>query len=275
MNFRYLSLLLLILIIFCGNTLSQKSTRRVVPATPYKPATAKRYPDYQINLKIADGPKYFVSVISAEQEGQIQPSALGSLIADLSKKGDALNQPSNVFPKVIIQASPNVTTLDVWNPITLFRRGTEISVSIPTGMPSGEEILLTVPWEAPVATFDIKPNPLWLVASVAENGDLLLNNEPAGTVSNTGPLTKRLQEIFKAREDNGVFREGSNEIEKSVTIVMPVSSRKFSDLMSIARAVWLPGSDRISLTMDSPLGDIGTGRKDLFEIPLTPTKKKP
>jgi hypothetical protein len=57
MNIRYLSLLLLILIIFCGTTLSQKSTRRVVPATTYEPAVAKRYPDYQINLKIADGPK--------------------------------------------------------------------------------------------------------------------------------------------------------------------------------------------------------------------------
>jgi hypothetical protein len=275
MNIRYLSLLLLILIIFCGKTLPQKRPHKVVRAVMGKPAAAKRYPDYQINLKIADGPKYFVSVISAEQEGQIQPSALGSLIADLSGEGDALNQPSNVFPKVIVEADANVTILDIWSPITLFRRGTEISVSIPTGMPSGEDVLVAVPWEVPVATFDVKPNPLRLVVSVAENGDLSLNNEPGGTLSNTGPLTKRLQEIFKAREVNGVFREGSNDIEKSVTIVMPVSSRKFSDLITVARAVWLPGCDRISLSMDNPLGDFGSERKELLEVPLTPPKKKP
>jgi hypothetical protein len=273
-NIRYLSLLLLVLIIFCGRTLPQKRTHRVVRATMGTPAAEKRYPDYQINLKIADGPKYFVSVITAEQGGQIHPSSLSSLITDLSRAGDVLNQPSNVFPKVVVEADPNVTMLDVWNPITLFRRGTEINLAIPTGMPSGEDVLLRIPWDAPIATFDVKPNPLWLVASVAKNGDLSLNNEPAGTLSNTGPLTKRLQEIFKAREDDGVFREGTNDIEKSVTIVMEVSSRKFSDLITVARAVWLPGCDRISLTMVSPFGD-GTERKELFDLPLTPTKKKP
>ena len=28
------------------------------------------------------------------------------------------------------------------------------------------------------------------------------------------PLTKKLAEVFKAREDNGVLREGTNEVSK-------------------------------------------------------------
>ncbi len=174
--------------------------------------------------------------------------------------------------------------LDFWNPITLFRRGrTEISVSIPTTAPFGNEVLLTVPWELPAdPNIDLKPNPLWLVITLADDGKLSLNNEPAGSLSNTDPLTKRLQELFKEREANGVFREGNNETEKSVTIVMPMSGRKFSDLVTVAEAVWLPGANPIALAMDNPLGEpidftgsSGEPKGPLDTRPIPRPRKKP
>ena len=111
--------------------------------------------------------------------------------------------------------------------------------------------------------------------TLATDGKLSLNNEPAGTLPNSGPLSKRLQEIFREREANGVFRERTNEIEKSVTIVMPMSSRKFSDLVTISKAVWLPGGNPIALVMDDTLADSVDVRKDLLDLPLIPPRKKP
>lgn len=177
---------------------------------------------------------------------------------------------------MVVEAEPNVTMLDFWNPITLFRQGrTNISVSIPTGLPSGGNVLVAVPWESTDQDVNIKPNPLWLVVTLAEDGKLSLNNEPAGTLSNTGPLSNQLKEIFREREVNGVFREGVNEIEKSVTIVMPMSGRKFADFITIAKAVWLPGGDRIALAMDHPFADFVNVQDEIFNLPPVSPKKKP
>ncbi len=278
MNIRYSFLALFVLLLGCSKTLPQKPSGGAAPKrTPVsKPAAAKRIPDYQINLKITDGPKYLVSIISPDQGGHIEASALGSLITDLPTGADAFHQPNNVFPKVVVEAGPNVTMLDLWNPITLFRRGrTEISVAIPTGMPSGDEVFLTVPWDLPEPKTDVKPNPLWLVVTVAADGKLSLNNGPAGSLSNTVPVTNRLKEVFREREVNAIFREGTNEIEKSVTIVMPMSDRKFSDLVTIARAIWLPGSGPIALAMDDPFADFVNDGKELLDLPPIFSPKKP
>ena len=45
---------------------------------------------------------------------------------------------------------------------------------------------------------------------------LRLNNEEMGTTDDTSVLSKKLKEVFKDREDGGVLREGTNEIEKTV-----------------------------------------------------------
>ena len=69
---------------------------------------------------------------------------------------------------------------------------------------------------------DVKPNPLTLVINInRDNRAVSLNNEPTGTVDDGDPLTNRLKGIFKDREANGVFRENSNEIEKTVFIKAP------------------------------------------------------
>jgi hypothetical protein len=244
-NIRFPLFALFVLLLGCSSVLPQRPSDR--PAE-------KRVPNYQINLWIVDGSKYFVTIISPNQNGQIEASALHSLITDLPAGADRFNQPNNVFPKVVVEAEPTVSMLDFWNPITLFRLDhTEISVSIPTGLPSGGNVLLTVPWTSPRPRATIKPNPLFLVVTVTEDGDVSLNNQQTGTLADSEPLTKRLQQIFREREVNGVFREGTNEIERSVTIVMPMGDRRFSDLETIARAVWLPGGGPIDLVLDNPL----------------------
>ena len=95
-----------------------------------------------------------------------------------------------------------------------------------------------------------KPNPLTLVVTVDKsNLGVLLNNEAAGDVSDTSLLTNKLTDIFKQRENNLVFREGTNEVEKTVFLKSP-RSIKYGDVVKVIDAIKLAGSDRVGLQVD-------------------------
>src|SRR3954469_2865231 len=62
---------------------------------------------------------------------------------------------------------------------------------------------------------NVKPNPLTLVIAInKDTKQITLNNDAFGDVTDTSALNTKLHQIFKERTDNGVFREGTNEIEK-------------------------------------------------------------
>ena len=95
-----------------------------------------------------------------------------------------------------------------------------------------------------------KPNPLTLVVAVNKaDMKLTLNNESFGDVSDASALTNKLKEIFKDRENNGVFREGTNEVEKTVFIKSP-RSVKYGDVVSVIDAVKQAGAQPIGLQID-------------------------
>jgi len=97
---------------------------------------------------------------------------------------------------------------------------------------------------------EVKPNPLTLVVAINnQTKAVTLNNEPAGDVSDASALTARLQEIFKQRENNGVFRENSNEIEKTIFIKSPKSLR-YGDVVKVIDAAKGAGASPIGLQVD-------------------------
>ncbi len=97
---------------------------------------------------------------------------------------------------------------------------------------------------------NIKPNPLTLVVSInKEDKKILLNNEPFGDVSDTEKLSERLRAIFKERETNGVLREGTNEVEKTLFIKSPKAVR-YGDVVKVIDAVKSVGASPIGLQID-------------------------
>jgi biopolymer transport protein ExbD len=97
---------------------------------------------------------------------------------------------------------------------------------------------------------EVKPNPLTLVVAInRDTKAVTLNNEAAGDVSDASALTSKLQEIFKQRENNGVFRENTNEIEKTIFIKSPKSS-KYGDVVKVIDAAKLAGASPIGLQVD-------------------------
>lgn len=95
----------------------------------------------------------------------------------------------------------------------------------------------------------VRPNPLTLVAMLETDGKLSLNREDMGMISNTEQLETLLANVFKERENNGVFREGTNEIEKTVFIRIS-KSNKYSDFIKLVDAVKLAGSQPIAVKTD-------------------------
>lgn len=96
----------------------------------------------------------------------------------------------------------------------------------------------------------LKPNPNTLIVFVNREGaKLRLNQDDIGDISDTAPLTAKLEETFKDREARGILREGTNEVEKTVFIKAP-KSVKYGDVVKAIDAVKLAGAQPIGLQID-------------------------
>lgn len=95
----------------------------------------------------------------------------------------------------------------------------------------------------------LKQNPNTLIIFVTKDGKLRVNTEDVGDISDTAPLTANLTEKFNFREKNGVLREGSNEVEKTVFVKSPKTVR-YGDVVKAIDAAKLAGADPIGLQID-------------------------
>ena len=97
---------------------------------------------------------------------------------------------------------------------------------------------------------NIKPNPLTLVVSInKDTKKVMLNTDELGDTTDTTALTSKLQQVFKDRETNGTFREGTNEVEKTLFIKSP-RSLKYGEVVKVIDAVKIAGAQPIGLQID-------------------------
>lgn len=95
-----------------------------------------------------------------------------------------------------------------------------------------------------------KPNPLTLVVTINNaTKKVTLNNEDAGNVDDASLLTTKLTQIFKDRENNSVFREGTNEVEKTVFIKAP-KAINYGSVVKIIDAAKIAGAEPVGLQID-------------------------
>ncbi len=95
-----------------------------------------------------------------------------------------------------------------------------------------------------------KPNPLTLVVTINNSTKkVTLNNEDAGNVDDASLLTTKLTQIFKDRENNSVFREGTNEVEKTVFIKAP-KAINYGSVVKIIDAAKIAGAEPVGLQID-------------------------
>jgi biopolymer transport protein ExbD len=94
-----------------------------------------------------------------------------------------------------------------------------------------------------------KPNPLTLVVSISNDLKVKLNVDEAGSTGDASLLTNKLTQIFKDRAQNGVIREGTNELEKTVFIKAP-KSVNYGEVVKVIDAVKTAQADPIGLQID-------------------------
>lgn len=95
-----------------------------------------------------------------------------------------------------------------------------------------------------------KPNPLTLVVSITgPEKKIRLNQDEMGDVTDTSALGNRLSQVFKDREGQGVFKEGTNEVEKTVFIKAP-RLVKYGEVVKVIDAVKGAGATPIGLQID-------------------------
>jgi biopolymer transport protein ExbD len=95
----------------------------------------------------------------------------------------------------------------------------------------------------------LKPNPNTLIAFIGKDLKLRLNQDPMGDVSDTSELQNKLVAVFKQRETDRIFRENTNEIEKTVFIKAP-RSVKYGEVVKVVDAVKLAGAQPVGLQVD-------------------------
>ncbi|HEX8368522.1 MAG TPA: biopolymer transporter ExbD [Pyrinomonadaceae bacterium] len=95
----------------------------------------------------------------------------------------------------------------------------------------------------------LKPNPNTLIVFVDKENKLKLNQDEMGNIADPSALVNKLTETFNYRDANGVFREGTNETEKTVFIKAP-RSVKYGEVAKVVDAVKSAGAQPVGLQVD-------------------------
>jgi biopolymer transport protein ExbD len=97
---------------------------------------------------------------------------------------------------------------------------------------------------------NLPSHPDYLVVIVNPDYSLKLNREDnMGTVEDSEKVTEKLREVFEYRSKNGVLRENSNEVEKTVFIKAP-KNVNYGSVAKVVDAVKLSGAEPIGLQID-------------------------
>lgn len=100
-----------------------------------------------------------------------------------------------------------------------------------------------------------KPNPNFLLIKLGDDFKVSLNTESNYDFNNTAPLKEKLREIFKERENRGVLRPGTNEVEKTVFVAAPPTI-KFADVVKLIQAAKDAGAEPIGLQLEDLFPEI-------------------
>ena len=153
----------------------------------------------------------------------------------------ATGQKNASDPLLIVTADPALNYSDVLTVLDAFRASPKQKAKIEIG----KEFYAFVP-QKQGKNSQVKPNPLLLVVNLDKNMKLDINGEP---MEDAAHLKNLLRQIFKAREENGVFQEGTNIIETTV-IIKASPAVKYSEVIKIAEAVREAGSTLIGLATE-------------------------
>jgi biopolymer transport protein TolR len=97
---------------------------------------------------------------------------------------------------------------------------------------------------------DVTANNLTLRVDILKDNTLQLNQEPIGTIDNTSRLSATLADLLRKREEQGVYKFGTNIVERTVFIKAP-ESKQYGDVVKVIDAIKGAGADPVGLQVDA------------------------
>ncbi|MEJ7849717.1 MAG: hypothetical protein WKF92_16655 [Pyrinomonadaceae bacterium] len=262
-----------LLFLFAASTGAQTAKKSPILKKPKVPATKETLlpAAYEIHVWVNSLGVILVGIVAVPT----YPATNESSFSDFLKNHFAAKHiaPLNVkreYPKIIIKFfADDVITLI--NAINLVRVSDQVAVEL-DGIIDDVRLIVSRKMTANEMD-DVKPNPLTLIVEMNEQKNLTLNNDEMGKLSDMSALVKFLKDFFRQRADNGVFRENTNEIEKTVFIKMPLTG-KATDLIKIAKALEEAGADPIGFQVDETANE-RLERQDFLPDFTSPLNKTP
>lgn len=96
---------------------------------------------------------------------------------------------------------------------------------------------------------EVKPRPLFLLVNAGADGKLDLNREDVGNLNDLSKLENLLRQVFKERENNGVFRYQSSETETDV-VIQVAPNTEYNDVIKLVKSLVKTGANPIGILVD-------------------------
>jgi len=166
-------------------------------------------------LDIDENSNVNLSVRTSEDTTYLTKATSAKPLTKFFSENSAARSNKNAGPQpiIIVTADPSLGMGAVADVILEARNASKMRIKLESGF--GEYLAIQDWRQSPVPP---KPNPLLLVVNVDKATNIKLNNEDEGKLGDPKKLEDTLREIYQARTENGVFREGTNEIETTIFI---------------------------------------------------------
>lgn len=225
-----ITLLSLLLLLACFPIVGQKRTS--TSAKVFDSSWSEQEPKliaFGINIRLDDSGSATVNLVTTERSETVDATSAAAFYSAAASKP--------IDPVITIFPTQNNSIAEIEKYAEPLRRSGKNRIRIA----SSEGRFLIISGKP---TENDRPNPLFLLVRVDDDGDMFINGEPAGDRTDPEQLVSRLRSIFHSREVNYVARPGTDTIDKSVHLLLPKGST-FSDLQKLESIVRDAGSDRV------------------------------
>lgn len=250
-----------LIIIFCWFYINQVQPQAIPvppPPTPLPNLENKQVEifetvDYVFILQLDINSNVTLSVQDTEKSDNIgnisNTNALTEFFSVLKNTNSKNSKRTKINSSIIVKADPNLNFGSIVDFLKKIRNLSDNNIKLEISRSLSEPYILIPKEPKGNSNSIIKPNPLTLLAQITSDKKITLNNENAGILYDLSELKKLLTKIFQLREENLVFREGTNEVEKTVFFKAD-QSLHFSEVIQLIIAIKEAGTSPIMLALD-------------------------
>jgi biopolymer transport protein ExbD len=242
--------LLLVLTMFIGfSSVQAQKKKRPLKKPVSSPATineASRSEDYVLMVEIDKDSKIKLAVQKSAASEFLGETQATNLLTDFLAKFFNRKPSEKLNSAVIVKPHPVLKYAEIIDVVKKIRSLTMQKIRVEIDKDFYVYVLREIPKKERAK---LKPNPATLVVELDKNMKLRLNRDEMGSLNDLSPLERTLKEIFRLREDNGIFRNGTNEVEKRIFLKAPPSVG-FFDVIKIIESLRKTGASPIGLHID-------------------------